>query len=79
MTFTRILFTVAVFFSTVFVVAGNGVHIAHATLTNGENAVDLLGQYDQTIFTDPVPVYNKAAANDGPNRFGFNSPKAKLK
>ena len=43
-------------------------------ITNGMSAVDLLGQYDQTSFTSPVPVYTKGGANDGPNRFGFSSP-----
>jgi DNA-binding beta-propeller fold protein YncE len=45
-----------------------------ASITDGENAVDAMGQYDQTSFTTPVPVYTKSGANDSPNRFGFNQP-----
>ncbi len=45
-----------------------------ASITDGENAVDLLGHYDQTSFTDPVPVYTTSTANDGPNKFGFSAP-----
>ena len=44
---------------------------AHATLSNGSNAIDLLGQYDETSYTSPVPVYTKSGANNGPNKFGF--------
>ena len=45
-----------------------------ASMTNGQNAADLLGQYDQSSFTTPIPSYIKSGANDGPNKFGFNSP-----
>jgi len=44
-----------------------------ASITDGENAVDLLGQYDDDI-PAPVPVYTKLSANNGPNRFGMSSP-----
>lgn len=43
---------------------------------NGEPAIDLLGQYDQTSFIDPVPIYTKSGPNDGPNKFGFATPTA---
>ncbi len=43
-------------------------------ITNGENAVDLVGQVDQATVTAPTPVYTKNLANDGPNRYGFQSP-----
>ncbi len=42
-----------------------------ATLTNGMPASDALGQYDDSL-TNPQPIYTKSAANNGPNRFGFN-------
>lgn len=45
-----------------------------ASITDGENMVDLLGQYDGVSLTDPQPSYTKGAASDGPNRLGFNSP-----
>jgi DNA-binding beta-propeller fold protein YncE len=44
------------------------------SITDGQNAVDLLGQYDGTNLTDPQPLYTKAGVNDSPNRYGFNSP-----
>jgi 6-phosphogluconolactonase (cycloisomerase 2 family) len=37
-------------------------------ITNGENAVDLVGQYDDNL----NPVYTKFGANDGPNRWGYD-------
>ncbi len=46
-----------------------------ASITNGENAIDLLGQYDETSFTDPVPLYTKSGNNNAPNKFGFNTPR----
>ena len=45
-----------------------------AGITNGEAAIDLLGQYDGTSYSNPVPLYTKAGANDTPNRLGFNQP-----
>lgn len=49
---------------------------AQASISNGANAVDLLGQYDETSQTAPQPVYTKSGANNGPNRLGVNSPRA---
>jgi len=48
--------------------------IADNSGTDGPNAVNLLGQYDQTSFIDPVPEYTKSGENDGPNIFGFDNP-----
>ncbi len=39
----------------------------------GENAGDVLGQFDDTMGA-PNPVFTKATANDGPNLFGLNVP-----
>src|SRR3989344_8612904 len=74
MSLTRIFFVCASVFLAVFSVAILHVQPAGAVLTNGANAIDLLGQYDQTSFTDPVPAYAKSGTNDGPNTFGFNAP-----
>ena len=43
-----------------------------AALTNGMNASDALGQYDDSL-TNPQPVYTKSAANNGPNSLGFGA------
>ncbi len=44
---------------------------AHATgISNGASAVDLIGQYDDSL-SDPQPVYTKSAAGNGPNKLGF--------
>ena len=43
------------------------------TITNGENAIDLLGQY--TSVTDSSTVsYTKGDPNNGPNELGFYAP-----
>ncbi len=42
-----------------------------ASISNGENAIDLLGQYDDSL-TDPQPVYGRGTANNGPNKIGYN-------
>jgi DNA-binding beta-propeller fold protein YncE len=44
-----------------------------ATITDGENAVDALGQYDDDLST-PGPIYTKATANNGPFKLGLNAP-----
>ncbi len=44
-----------------------------ASISNGEDAVDLLGQYDEASVTDPQPLYTKGTANDVPNRHGFSA------
>jgi uncharacterized protein YjiK len=48
-----------------------------AAITDGENAIDLLGQYDGTNLAAPVPIYTKGSSgvpHDSPNRVGFNNP-----
>jgi DNA-binding beta-propeller fold protein YncE len=49
-------------------------HAADAVTTNNMPATDLLGQYDGTSITTPIPDYTKFSANDGPNRLGMNGP-----
>ena len=46
---------------------------AHAVLSNGANAIDLLGQYDTYTSSDFTPVYGTANANSAPNAIGFGS------
>ncbi len=43
------------------------------TLSDGEDAVDLLGQYDDNL-SAPGPVFTKNAANNGPSKLGLNAP-----
>jgi len=47
-----------------------------ATLSDGEDAEDLIGQYDETSYTSPVPRYTKAAPGNAPNLFGLSGPRA---
>ncbi len=47
---------------------------AEAQIITGAPAVDGLGQYDQTSFTDPVFKFNKTSSNDGPGKLGFYYP-----
>jgi len=47
---------------------------ALAGITNGENAIDALGQYDDN-YADPSPIYTKESVGDAPNKFGMTSPK----
>ncbi len=44
-----------------------------STIADGQEARDLLGQYDGTSISDPQPVYTKNGSNDTPNRLGFNA------
>jgi DNA-binding beta-propeller fold protein YncE len=46
-----------------------------AAITNGEAAVDALGQSDGTSVTDPQPVYTTARSNDLPNSWSFSDVK----
>ena len=46
--------------------------LAHATLTNGENAIDELGQYNSSTMADNPNIYTKGCVNDGASPFGFN-------
>jgi sugar lactone lactonase YvrE len=47
-----------------------------ASITNGENAVDMVGRYDATTgITDPQPLYTKASLpNNAVNMTGYESP-----
>jgi hypothetical protein len=42
--------------------------LVSAAISNGMNASDLLGQYDDSSPTSPSPVYTKSAANNVPKR-----------
>ncbi len=44
-----------------------------ASITDGENAVDLLGQTDDSL-SAPGPIYTKAAVNNGPYKMGMSAP-----
>ncbi|MGL5830524.1 MAG: hypothetical protein ACRCZE_00050, partial [Candidatus Altimarinota bacterium] len=41
-----------------------------AAITNNENAIDVIGQYDGSL----NPVYTKGGQNNGPNRLGMADP-----
>lgn len=43
------------------------------SIVNGENAVDLLGQFTGDA-NDLQPLYTKSGANNTPNQYGMNSP-----
>jgi DNA-binding beta-propeller fold protein YncE len=45
---------------------------AQAFITNGANAIDILGQYDDILSPSPQPYYNKGQRNDGPNALSFS-------
>jgi DNA-binding beta-propeller fold protein YncE len=45
-----------------------------ASITDGENATDLLGQYDGSSVSAPSPSYMKGLANNAPDRLGLSSP-----
>ncbi len=44
------------------------------TISNGMNAIDLLGQYNETEEDVFVPNYTKSGRNNGPNILGLHSP-----
>jgi hypothetical protein len=46
---------------------------AHAILTNGENAIDILGQFTSPS-SDATPDYAKGCVNNGASPIGFDSP-----
>ncbi len=46
-----------------------------ASITNGEDATKLLGQYDETDYSNLTSLYTSNRANNSPNRLGFNTPK----
>ena len=39
-------------------------------ISNGENATDVIGQYDSSL-TSPAPVYTKGYPDNGPSKLGF--------
>jgi len=41
-----------------------------ALISNGANAVDLLGQYTDTNKNAPIPLYTKRGQDNGPNQYG---------
>jgi 6-phosphogluconolactonase (cycloisomerase 2 family) len=45
-----------------------------AVISDGENAVDLIGQYDDSSLTAPSVAYDKYGAQNSPNKLGFNAP-----
>ena len=47
-----------------------------STISDGEDATDLIGQYDGTSLTNPVPSFTRTSANDAPNSLGFSIPRA---
>jgi DNA-binding beta-propeller fold protein YncE len=54
---------------------GNNVTIYNLTsgITNGQNAADALGQYDDNS-TSPGPIFTKATINNAPSYRGLNGP-----
>lgn len=47
--------------------------LSAANIGNGAPAMDVLGQYDDSL-TAPAPIFTKGTANNGPNKLGMNSP-----
>ncbi len=47
---------------------------AFATLNNGENAIDILGQYNSVSMADNPADYVKGCVNDGASPYGFDWP-----
>ena len=54
-------------------VLAGGPSLAHATLTNGENAVDDLGEFSSPS-TDTTDDWVKDCPNNGASSIGFNNP-----
>jgi len=50
-------------------------HPAAAAISNGEPAMDEIGQYDANNSSTLTPIYTKGAANNVPNQFGLSSPR----
>ena len=48
------------------------IYHADALISNGANAVDLLGQYTDTGRSNPTPLYTKRGSDNGPNQYGFS-------
>ncbi len=44
--------------------------VASASLTNGANAIDALGQYDDNL-SDPAPIFTKGSQYNVPNKLGI--------
>ena len=51
---------------------------AQATISNGKNASDVIGQYEDETVADPVPAYTKNTAHNGINRLGLNLSTTKI-
>src|SRR3989338_1556233 len=49
------------------------IHNAEALIADGANAIDALGQYDDSL-SAPGPIYTKGAANNAPNKLGLSFP-----
>jgi DNA-binding beta-propeller fold protein YncE len=45
-----------------------------ASITNGEPATNLIGQYDDSSYSDPQPIFTKSGADNSPNKFGLDTP-----
>jgi len=46
---------------------------AFAAISNGANAIDLIGQYtDASMCSTQVPLYTKGGSNNGPNTYGLD-------
>jgi DNA-binding beta-propeller fold protein YncE len=43
-------------------------------IKTGAPAIDGIGQYDQTSFSEPVFTFDKGGQNDGPNKLGMSYP-----
>jgi DNA-binding beta-propeller fold protein YncE len=50
-------------------------YLSGALISDGSNAVDMLGHYRDATAVDPVPYYTKGSWDNGPNKLGFSSPR----
>lgn len=51
------------------------VTITDALISNGANAVDMIGEFDDTSTTAPVPLYTKRGSHNSPNQYGLSNPR----
>lgn len=51
-------------------------HPAYAVISNGENAIDILGEYNSSSMADNPDIYTKNCLNDGASPYGFSNPEA---
>lgn len=63
-----------VFLAIPLIVVGLSLYIFHADalISNGANAVDLLGQYGDTNRSNPTPLYTKRGSDNTPNQYGYS-------